>query len=117
VEEKEMTFREKLTEKADSLGIDISEHIEAIKKQMEQEVETRYFTVGLLKAKTDSFAIGRSNSCCYQTFIPKHIDESIYMSKFTNALSELGFSIAAGTMRLSAGSHKYYDSYEILLRW
>ena len=113
-----MTFREKLTEKADSLKIDISEHIEAIKKQMEQEVETRCFTVGLLRAKTDNFAISCNSNCCYQTFIPRHIiDESIYISKFTDAFCKLGFSVAAGTMNLSVTDYKYFYSYEILLRW
>ena len=112
-----MTFREKLTEKADSLEIDISEHIEKIKKQMEQEVETRCFTISLLRAKTDSLAIGRNSNCCYQIFIPRHIDESIYMSKFTDAFSKLGFSISGGTMNLSVTGTVCFDSYNIMLRW
>ena len=113
-----MTFREKLTEKADSFEIDISEHIEAIKKQMEQEVETRCFTISLLRLKTDGkFAIGRNGNCCYQAFIPRHIDESIYMSKFADAFSKLGFSITGGTMSLSVTSTVCFDSYNIILRW
>ena len=113
-----MTFREKLTEKADSLEIDISEHIEKIKEQIEQTIEKRSFTVSLLRLKTEGrFAIGRNGDCIYQTIIPRHVDESIYMSKFTDAFSKLGFSIAGGTMNLSVTGTVCFDSYEILLRW
>ena len=111
-----MTFKDKLTEKAESMRIDISDHLNAIKEKMEQAVEARSFTVSLLRAK-GRVAIGRHGSCNYQTFIPKGIDESMYMTKFTDAFRELGFSISDGSMSLCATGFKDFDSYDIVLMW
>lgn len=111
-----MTFKDKLTEKAESMEIDISEHLKAIKDKMEHAVEARSFTVSLIRPK-GRVAFGRLSSCNYQTFIPKGIDESMYITKFTDAFRGLGFKIADGSMSISALGFKDFDSYDIVLRW
>ena len=113
------TFREKLTEKSDEVErqTDVSEHIKAIKEQMERIATQRKFYIYLIEAKgTNSLAFGwRENA--HTIFIPRGIVSWKYIQIFKEALKELGFDSNNGISSTSIKSYDDHDCWTITLEW
>lgn len=110
------TFKEQLTEKANSRTWDISEDIEIIKRKMEACVDYREFSITLIESKNQgTIVFGSSSSNSYSTFIPRGCEPHIYMKLFTVALKELGFKDEDITK--GAGESKDFYSYSISVKW
>ena len=112
-----MTFKEELSIKANDLAssIDIREHIAFIKNSMKEYVNDRNYTVSLIAPKTSNFATGHLSKNHVDFFIPKYVSPLHYRKLFVDEFYKLGFS--EDCMELDISGCKYYDSYNIKLRW
>lgn len=112
------TFKDKLIEKAEhSLTLDdIQNHIEAIKKIMNDCYSSRTFTLELVSTKPDScIALGVNHGSRYSTFVPQGCSPRHYVELFVKAFTTLGF--VAYDMAFDSKSFEDYDTYSITLKW
>lgn len=116
-EDKEMTFKEKLTQKANShiIKIDLSEQIEEIKTRLDKHFLKREFTISLIKMKQcRSLAIGCNKDIPrFDDLIPSGIEPNYYCEEYIKELEKLGFTDIDEAVK-NYDSHK---SYELILRW
>lgn len=115
---KKETFKDKLSKKADEFEskADIKEHLDLIKKKLEEFYSIRKFTLYLVKSKPNScIAIGKSGSNNMSLFVPSLVDPVYYTELFINAFKELGFTDKDITAEhIDYGDH---ESYNITLKW
>lgn len=116
--EKKETFKDKLRKKADNFerNTDIKEHMESIKKKLEEFYSTRKLILYLIKTKPGSgIAIGKSCSNNMSLFVPILVDPVQYTELFIKAFKELGFTDKDITTEYI--DYKDHESYNITLRW
>jgi hypothetical protein len=109
------TFKEKLTEKADALELDVKDHMATIKTRMDEVVSYRKFSISLWKPKPGScIAIGNGGTTNYSAFIPYGIEEWVYVRAFRVALEELGFDNIETELTTDNST---YDCYTLKVKW
>lgn len=110
------TFKEQLTEQANTRTYDISDHVKRIKTMMQTYVEDREFTISLIQSKPGHMmTLGDIRGPIYQTFIPHKVEPHVYMKVFTVALKELGFKNE--DIEKGAGEEKNCYYYNIKVKW
>ena len=111
-----LNFREELTLEADNnaTNIGINKEIEHIKKKMKECVDSRSFTISLVKAHK-TMAIGAGHSKMIELFIPKLVSPLHYRQLFVDELTKLGFNEEC--MELYIQKTDLCDYYNIKLTW
>lgn len=109
------TFKEKLSEKANVLEVDIKDHIEKIKQRMNENVSCRKFSISLYKVKSGvCFALGGNIPQHYSTYIPYGIEDWVYVGAFRIALENLGFDNIETKL---TSDNSTYDCYTLKVEW
>ena len=116
-EDKIMTFKEKLIERAERASeINIEEEMNVIKTRMAENADERVFTIALVKSKTRFpliTGIGVNNQITL--FVPKRCNPHRYRQQFVDALLDLGFE--EEDISLEIESSDVFDSYDIKVTW
>ena len=115
---KPKTFKEQLIEKAEhSLTLDdIQNHIETIKKIMNDCYNSRTFTLDLVYTKPDSCIILEADhGSRYSIFVPQGCSPQHYAELFVKAFNTLGF--VACDMTFDSKSFESHNTYSITLKW
>lgn len=109
------TFKEKLSEKADALALDIKDHMTTVKQKMNENVSYRKFSISIYKTKPGAcLAIGCGGAQNYSTFVPYGIEDWVYVRAFRLALEELGFDNIETELTTDNST---YDCYTLKVRW
>jgi hypothetical protein len=110
------TFKDKLTERADSYEINIANYVEEIKEKMQDNFNLRKFKLCLIDSKPNSLVVsGYEGPDTFSLFVPKSVSPETYQKLFINAFRELGFEDK--DMSLATQEFKDYKFYYIHLRW
>lgn len=109
------TFKEKLTEKADALALDIKDHMATVKDKMNEAVSSRKFSISIWKSKPGAcIAVGNGGTTNYSAFVPYGIEEWVYVRAFRVALEELGFDNIETELTTDNST---YDCYTLKVKW
>lgn len=111
-----MTFKEKLTAKAEGLHIDY--HIEYIKKQMDLCFSYRKYIIGLVKGHkvfTREVLAEVQTKNYSELSIPEGVTPEYYQLLFVKAFKELGFT--NNDIELTSNKYDSYEIYKIILKW
>ena len=109
------TFKERLSEKADMLTVDINEHMSTVKAKMNEAASYRKFSISLWKSKPGAcIAIGNGCTTNYSAFVPYGIEEWVYVRAFRVALEELGFDNIETELTTDNST---YDCYTLKVKW
>lgn len=112
------TFKDQLIEKVEhSLTLDdIQNHIESIKRIMNDHYDARKFTLDLFAAQPGAgIALGNDRGSSYSTFIPEGCSPKHYVELFAKAFNKLGFK--AYDMAFDYQEFTYHRIYSITLKW
>lgn len=109
------TFKEKLTEKADALTLDIKDHMTTVKEKMNEAVSYRKFSISIWKSKPGAcMAVGNGCTTNYSAFVPYGIEDWVYVRAFRLALEELGFDNIETKV---TSDNITYDCYTLKVEW
>ena len=109
------TFKERLSEKADMLAVNINEHMSTVKARMNEAASYRKFSIRIWKHKPGAcIAIGNGCTHSYSAFVPDDIEDWVYVRAFRIALEDLGFDNIEIEL---ATDNNPYDCYTLKVKW